>query len=555
MHSNMLECIALHWALTEKFRIYVYGLPVIHVWTDNYSVSLMTNTQHVNRKFARMVLDLQELPIQIHHRSGKENVVADALSRIPEPIVAYLILSAENSHLSLQQQSDPALTKIFEALKDPNVTSRTAQKLRNIFFLSDGILCRKTTDPRGLAKTTIVVPESLRKTVVEKFHDKRGHMDKLKTKSSILSKYWWSSMDKDIKEYIQGCSTCQQFNRLTTRPVGYLHPRPVPSEPFTAISIDHIGPLPETANGNKYILICVDHTTRFVVTQAVKSTATSHIIDFLHEKVNNIFGIPVTLISDQGTGFVSQHMEKFLNSKGIEHKTSCPYFHQANGLVERSVATVKNMIKKYCANNPSKWDKHIANVTSFINAAKQGSTRFSPHFLLFGFEPRAENELEIGTVLPDISRLESLDMLHQIRNEAQTNLQKALLSQKTRYDQDRTHSHFSVGDLVLVESNPTQPFDPKYKDKVFKVVSCHPHDVCLVEGLDDGKARTVHVTQLKKYRNQPNWDPDVDFVASFNTDNSNTEDELPLEFVPPPYINRYGRQIKQRVHPFEFDLI
>lgn len=99
----MLECIALHWALTEKFRIYVYGLSVVHVWTDNYSVSLMTGAQQMNRKFARMVLDLQELPLKIHHRSGKTNVVADALSRIPQSIVATLILTAENSHLPLQQ--------------------------------------------------------------------------------------------------------------------------------------------------------------------------------------------------------------------------------------------------------------------------------------------------------------------------------------------------------------------------------------------------------------------------------------------------------------------
>lgn len=187
--------------------------------------------------------------------------------------------------------------------------SRKADKIRDSYFLSNGILCHRTKEVSGMTKTRIVIPESLRHETLVKFHDKRGHMDKLKTKSSILSKYWWTSIDKDVKEYIQGCGTCQQFNSRTSKPVGYLHPRPIPTEPVTAISIDHIGPLPETGNGNKYIAICVDHTTRFVVTKAVKSTAAAYITEFIKENVINIFGCPLTMVSDQGSGFMSQHME------------------------------------------------------------------------------------------------------------------------------------------------------------------------------------------------------------------------------------------------------
>lgn len=523
LHSNVLECLAVHWALTEKFHIYVIGLPVVHVWTDNWSVSLMANATQLNRKFARMVLDLQELPLKIHHRSGTSNVVADALSRIPEHVNACLILTAENSHLALAQQSDAKVLEILEVLKNPALSTRKAEKIRNSFFVSEtGIVCRKSNLPSGLTHTQIVIPDSLRQEVLLKFHDQRGHMDKSRTKSAVARKYWWSSMDRDLKDYIGGCNICQCFNRRTSKPVGFLHPRPVPNEPFIAISVDHIGPLPESTNGYKYILIAVDHTTRFVFTKAVSSTATSHAIVFLKE-LTFMFGLPISVVSDQGSGFMSQNMQKFLQTYNIEHITSCPYFHQANGLVERSVATLKTMLKKYCFNNPSTWDETLSKATSFINSSKQGSTKFSPFFLLFGYEPRLTSELTLGTVLPDVSRLQAIEMLHEIRHEAKANLEGALQAQKKYYDQYRVPADFKQGDVVLVDSNPTKPFDPRKRDRIFSVTETHVNDTCTVQDVSSGESKTVHVTQLRHFKRQPDLDPDIFSGTSLHQSTTNSD--------------------------------
>lgn len=295
-------------------------------------------------------------------------------------------------------------------------------------------------------------------------------MDKLRTKSSILNKYWWTSIDKDIKEYIQGCGTCQQFNSRTSKPVWYLHPRPVPTEPFTAISIDHIGPLPETGNGNKFIVICVDHNYVFR-TDASYEINGSSIHHWVHQgKGDKHIWLPVKNGLRPRLRFMSQHIEKFLSNTGIQHTTCCPYFHQANGLVERCVATIKNIIKKYCSDNHRKWDQHVGRITSFINSSKQGSTLFSPHFLLFGFEPCTENELGTSTVLPDISRLQSIKMLHEIRAEARDKLESALSSQKKCYDHGRRPSRFVIDDLVLIESNSTQLLILNTKTKYTRLI-------------------------------------------------------------------------------------
>ena len=58
------------------------------------------------------------------------------------------------------------------------------------------------------------------------------------------------------------------------------------------------------------------------------------------------FGLPETVVTDNGTGFVSQEFEEFLSKNGISHVTSAPYHPASNGLAERAVQIVKKGLKK-----------------------------------------------------------------------------------------------------------------------------------------------------------------------------------------------------------------
>ena len=58
------------------------------------------------------------------------------------------------------------------------------------------------------------------------------------------------------------------------------------------------------------------------------------------------YGIPDTLVSDNGTNFVSQDFFQFLTENGIEHVQTAPKHPSSNGLAERAVQTVKHGIKK-----------------------------------------------------------------------------------------------------------------------------------------------------------------------------------------------------------------
>ena len=59
------------------------------------------------------------------------------------------------------------------------------------------------------------------------------------------------------------------------------------------------------------------------------------------KKIFARFGIPETVMCDNGPQYISQEFEQFAKSYGFTHVTSSPLFPQSNGQAERTVQTVK----------------------------------------------------------------------------------------------------------------------------------------------------------------------------------------------------------------------
>lgn len=73
------EALALIWSL-QQFQVYVGSGPVV-VYTDHNPLTFLNSLHCPNQRLIRWSLFLQSYSLEIHHIKGKDNVVADALSR------------------------------------------------------------------------------------------------------------------------------------------------------------------------------------------------------------------------------------------------------------------------------------------------------------------------------------------------------------------------------------------------------------------------------------------------------------------------------------------
>ena len=112
-----------------------------------------------------------------------------------------------------------------------------------------------------------------------------------------------------------------------------------PTGPWERIHIDHAGP-----TKGKIFLVVVDAHSKWVEVNTVRSTDSKNAVDVLR-RLFAMHGLPRVLVSDNGTGFVSDEFERFLIENGIKHMVSAPYHPASNGQAERMVRTLKEALK------------------------------------------------------------------------------------------------------------------------------------------------------------------------------------------------------------------
>ena len=214
------------------------------------------------------------------------------------------------------------------------------------------------------------------------------------------SGYYWSNMQKMVEEVCTGCMECLHYN---VGKIGF-HPLTLVSItlPMDLIAIDFVCDLPETSNGFTVGLIIIDCATHFVFLCPLKSKSSEAVAEVLLEVFCN-FGFPQEIQSDQDPSFMSESMNKFRELTEAHSRKILKYFPAQNGMVERYVKEVNNVLKKMMHGEGTYWVKFLPVIQLSLNDRYISHHKSTPFACMFSRKVNQVRnyekiELEVATL-------------------------------------------------------------------------------------------------------------------------------------------------------------
>ncbi|XP_071476579.1 uncharacterized protein [Diadema antillarum] len=424
-----------------------------------------------------------------------------------------LVVLSEIPHVSPEQikqetATDPTLKKARELAQ---VRLSDEERRDTHFVFEDGLLYRifqpKTQTSNSVKQ--LVVPRPFRKAVLSLAHEgiMSGHQGIGKTTEKVLSCFFWPGIHADVARFCRSCDICQRTvpkGRVPKVPLGQM---PVIDTPFLRVAIDIVGPIhPTTTRKNRYILAIVDYASRYPEAVALPNIESTTVAEAMVEVFCRV-GVPHEILTDRGSQFTSDMMREVSRLLSIRQLTTTPYHSMCNGLVERFHQTLKQILKRVCADRPHDWDRYLGPVLFAYRSAAQASLSYSPFELIYGRQVRGPLEIlkdlwsgqthdpELKTTYQYVVDLK--ERLKSTLAAAHEELRRATSRNAKHYNARSRQRRFNPDDKVLILL-PTDHNKLLFQWKgPFRVAHrLGDNNYCLDV---NGKMKTFHANLLKKY--------------------------------------------------------
>ncbi|CAB0040895.1 unnamed protein product [Trichogramma brassicae] len=292
---------------------------------------IFTNVQVRKSRLLRWSLAIQDYRVTFKYIPGRENVLADTLSRIPnlnenqeEGPAIYPILARKPDKTIMRDLRD--IKKHQEEDEHLQRLQKTADK--KLIKNDEGIYQYQTKS--GIK---VYLPRNLVRDLITEIHQLYGHVGPRKVTAMILEDFYWPNLIKQAAKILQTCDSCQR-NKVFTQPIqGPTQPM-LPTRPNELLSIDFIGPFPAGIRDYRYVLVTVDVFTKLTQLYPIVN-ATCHItFNRIVDDYFKRFGKVEKIQSDRGSQFTSKTWQAAMKNQGVQVIFSAIRHPQSN-IVER----------------------------------------------------------------------------------------------------------------------------------------------------------------------------------------------------------------------------
>jgi hypothetical protein len=450
----------------DQFNSHVYGRK-IEFYTDHEPLVTMSKLKKPLGRLGRLFHRLQDVDYDIHYLPGSSNFLPDFLSR---SFHEDSVKSAENNFMELKssinwpkiQENDLEIksirqlivnnTEVSEWLKIKNGRRWLTERSR--LYMSDNILKHGSNK---IVCTAEIIPE-----ILALHHDSTfaGHRAFETTLVAVRNRYFWINMVNEVKNYCNSCVACQKFNYSCLHNRAPLKPLEV-SRPWQLAGFDFMGPFKTSRHGNKYIILGIDHLTKFAEGAATPTFDAVTTATFIFNNIVCRYGMLEKLLTDQGVNFESNLLKHLCILMGTDKLHTSTYHPAGNGITERLNKTVKPNLAKFVNDEHDDWDLFLQMAISAYNNSYHASIKMSPFEAQFGRPPVLVADVIMNHQLPSNTRVRDIaDYTIALRKSAAyiqdmvlQNSEAARIRMKTNYDrfiQDKIE--FKIGDFVKIDN-------------------------------------------------------------------------------------------------------
>ena len=181
----------------------------------------------------------------------------------------------------------------------------------------------------------IVVPEALKHPVFKILYT--CHQDKTKCSLLASESIFWPGKNQSIKNMVKICTICSKYQPV--QPKLLLMQPDLPTYPWATIDMDVC-----EQDQCKYLWV-VDYYSRFPVFITLPDTSATTVCEHFTQVLTK-YELSTIIMYDHCSQYMNERFKREFHNSNIIPKTSTPYHHQTNGVVERTIGTLKVLLKK-----------------------------------------------------------------------------------------------------------------------------------------------------------------------------------------------------------------